>query len=242
MDPRQQAAYIQRKTGRSMSLDDFVDEEAARIVRNTVPNYNLAPESIKALRRLPVGNFIAFPYEIMRTGVNTIARGLDELADESVEIQKIGLRRLTGALSTFAIFPATLSKLAYATTGVSEEEIKAYQRSLAPPWERNARLIPIGRQDDGTPQYINFSYSNPYDMLERTVIGALNKFDEGQKLGKSGTQIAFEAGQESLGELLAPFTEESIITAKFRDVLDPNTEALGLRQVAQLTGGRGEGL
>ena len=239
MDPRQQAAYIQRKTGRSMSLDDFVDEEAARIVRNTVPNYNLAPESIKALRRLPVGNFIAFPYEIMRTGVNTIARGLDELADESVEIQKIGLRRLTGALSTFAIFPATLSKLAYATTGVSEEEMKAYQRSLAPPWERNARLIPIGRQDDGTPQYINFSYSNPYDMLERTVIGALNKFDEGQKLGKSGTQIAFEAGQESLGELLAPFTEESIITAKFRDVLDPNTEALGLRQVAQLTGGRG---
>ena len=239
MSPEEQTAYIRRRTGKSMSADDFIDEEAARIVRNTVPNYNLAPEAIKSLRKLPVGNFIAFPFEIMRTGVNTVARGLDELADESVEIQKIGLRRLTGALTTFAVIPATVSQLGYALSGVSKEEMQAYQRSLAPPWERNARLIPIGRQDDGTPQYINFSYSNPYDMLERTVIAALNKFDEGRALGKNGTQIAVEAGLESVGELLAPFTEESIVTAKFRDVLNPETKVAGVRQLAQLVGGRG---
>ena len=37
---------------------------------------------------------------------------------------------------------------------------------------------------------------------------------------------------------LSPFTEESIITAKFRDVLDPESETIGVRQLAQLVGGR----
>ena len=210
---------MQRKGQEFVSVDDFIKKEAADIVRNTVPNYNLAPEVIKGLRKLPVGNFIAFPYEILRTSANIIGRGIDELASDVPEIQKIGLRRLTGASATFAIFPAALSEFAEQVTGVSEEEIKAYQRSAAAPWERNARLIPTGRDKDGKIQYINYSYTNPYDMLERFVNGAVNKFEEGKALGKPGAQATAEAGFEALTELLSPFLEESIITAKMRDVL-----------------------
>ena len=205
-------------------VDAFIREEAARVVRNTVPNYNLAPEAIRALRRAPVGNFIAFPYEIMRTGVNTIARGIDELADPNVEIQKIGLRRLTGAITTFGLLPAGVSSLAYKTSGVTKEEMDAYQDSLAAPWEKNARLVPIGRHEDGTPKYINYSYSNPYDMLERTAIAAINTYERGMQDGKSSSQVVSEAAFSSLGELMAPFTQEAIALAAFRDVLDPDAE------------------
>jgi hypothetical protein len=238
MPEAERAAYLQRMGGEGSTLDDFLDAEAARVVRNTVPNYNLAPEAIKALRKLPVGNFIAFPYEILRTGMNTFVRALDELADPSVEIQKIGLRRLTGALTTTAVLPATLTQMGYMLSGVSKEEMEAYQRSIAPPWERNARLIPTGRQEDGTPQYINYSYSNPYDMLERTLISAMNRAEEGRELGQSAEQIVLGAGMESLNELFAPFTEESIIAGRIRDVLDPEAEAFGARQLANLVGGR----
>ncbi len=220
--------------------DDILKQQAAKIVRNTVPNYNMAPQFIKTMRRAPVGNFIAFPYEILRTGANTIARGVDELASESASIRKIGLRRLTGAATTFGALPAAVSAASYELSGVSEEEMKAYQRSLAPSWEKNARLIPTGRdKETGLPTYVNYSYSNPYDMLEKIAVAAINKAEQGQIEGKNGAQIVFGAANESLRELFAPFTEEAIITAKLRDVLDPEAELLGVRQAGQLVGGRG---
>ena len=213
-----------------------IKEEAADIVKNNVPNYNLAPELIKELRKLPVGNFIAFPYEIYRTGLNTISKGVDELASEHAAIREIGLRRLIGASSTFATIPATLSAVAYATSGVSKEEMDAYKRSFAPPWERNARLIPLGRDENGDISYINFSYSNPYDQLERVVHAAINKAQSGREIGKDTSQIVFESGFEVLKETLQPFLESSIITEKILDVA-PRGTGLG-RGGRSVTGAR----
>ena len=219
-------------------INKLINEESADIVRNTVPNYNLAPQAIQFLRRSPVGNFIAFPYEILRTGGNTIQRGIDELASESTEIQKIGLRRLSGAALTFGIIPASISEFAYQTSGVSEEQMDAYKRSMAPPWEKNARLIPTGRDEKGNIQYMNYSYSNPYDLLEKVVTSALNKYETSQLEGKNSAVSVMSAFNESLSEIIKPFTEESIALGKIRDVIDPETEILGLRQLGQIVGGR----
>ena len=237
MSDQAKADYIARKGGDINNVEEFIKREAADIVRNNIPNYNLAPEAIKALRRAPVGNFIAFPYEIIRTGINTISRGIDELADPNVEIQKIGLRRLMGASSTFAMVPAGLSAVGYAVSGVTKEQMDAYQRTMAPDWEKNARLIPVGRHEDGTPKYINFSYSNPYAMLEGTVNAAINAVERGELDNKSSTRIVSDAAFASLGELMSPFTQEAIALAAFRDVLDPEAENPLMQALGQF--GRG---
>jgi hypothetical protein len=239
MNATERQAYKEARGKGNMPMREFLDEEAAYVVRNLIPNYNMAPEAIRFLRRMPVGNFIAFPYEIIRTGINTVTRGLEELANPNRAIQEIGMRRLVGATTTVGVIGPTLSKLAYATTDVTEEEMDAVRRTVAAPWERNARLIPTGRHEDGTPQYVNFSYSNPYDMLERVFVSAINKAEEGRLMGRSPEQIAFQAFSESFSELMAPFTEESIVTAALRDVLDPNAQTPGLGQLGQLVGGRG---
>ena len=56
------------------SMEDF----AGDIVRNHVPNYDLTSEAIKSFRQLPVGNFVSFPAEIIRTGFNTLETALKE--------------------------------------------------------------------------------------------------------------------------------------------------------------------
>jgi lysozyme len=107
---------------------------------------------------------------------------------------------------------------------------------LAPPWEKNAQLIPTGRDENGLPTYINFSYTNPYAMLGSAVRGALNKVEEGQKLGKTGEQIAFEATAESMSELFSPFLQESIMGARILDVMP--REVIGGRGGQTVTGAR----
>ena len=39
------------------------------LVRNNVPNYSYVSDFVKGLRKFPLGNFVAFPAEIMRTGM-----------------------------------------------------------------------------------------------------------------------------------------------------------------------------
>ena len=201
-------------------VDDLVDQYAADIVKNTVPNYNMAPDAIKLGRKLPLGNFITFPYEIIRTGLNTIKRSLDELTDESPQIREIGLRRLTGTITANLGIGAGLTFVGHNLTDVTDDEVDAYRKALAPPWEKNSRLIPTGRNEDGTFSYVNFSYFNPYDLVSSMATAALGKtsgYSEARALGKNRATAAFNSAVDAGSVFLNPFVSESIITEKLAD-------------------------
>ena len=53
------------------NLDLYIDQLAAYMVRNTMPNYDYVGRFAEVVRLLPYGNFIAFPTEIARTSVNS---------------------------------------------------------------------------------------------------------------------------------------------------------------------------
>ena len=53
--------------------------EAAQIVKNTVPNYAYVGDVVKTSRLLPIGNFMSFPSEIIRTTANIAQQGLKEM-------------------------------------------------------------------------------------------------------------------------------------------------------------------
>ena len=54
--------------------------EAAQIVKNTVPNYAYVGDVVKTSRLLPIGNFMSFPSEIIRTTANIAQQGLKEMS------------------------------------------------------------------------------------------------------------------------------------------------------------------
>ena len=69
-----------KRNGVDTVIDDqFFKQEAADIVRNNIPNYDYVSDFVKSLRKLPIGNFVSFPAEIVRTGTNIVRRGLREI-------------------------------------------------------------------------------------------------------------------------------------------------------------------
>lgn len=201
------------------ALDELIKNRAAQIVRDTVPNYNKASSGLVQFgRRLPVGNFISFPAEIYRTGFNIVKQGLDDMASDIPAIQARGRNRLLGFVTTTTIIPTAVLEMAYATTGVGREEMDAYKRSFAPRWEKGSVLVPLGKTDDGKIQYINFSTSNPYDVLSRFANRAINEADDAVKTGKNLGQVLDDVALGTLSEVFEPFMSEAMLTEALIDV------------------------
>ena len=60
-------------TGAKLTLDDALDDAAAYLIRNSYPTYSKVPPVIQALRKFPLGNFVSFPAEMIRTTTTNIA-------------------------------------------------------------------------------------------------------------------------------------------------------------------------
>ena len=203
-------------------FEQLLKEESADIVRNTVPNYNLVPAAIsRVARRLPTGNFVSFPAEILRTSANILTRSIDEMLSDNPEIAKIGLKRFTGFTTATILAPKAIEQFGYEVSGVTKEMMDAYKRSFAPPWEKNKILVGIGEDDDGRPKYINLSYSSFYDSLTSFIPAAINA---GERAKKEGKNVAEQVGMSlvnGFGEFFKPFYEPKILADKILDV-SPN--------------------
>ena len=211
--------------GKTVRLNkDTVAEEAAEIVRNNIPNYAYVSDFVKGLRQYPIGNFVSFPAEILRTGTNIVQRGLDEIFytvklsnGETVKpLRAIGLQRLIGMGVTTSAVPYAAVAAGQALYDVSEDELKAMRRYVAS-WSKNSTLIPL-RGEDGKLKYIDFSHMNAYDTLTRPIQTVINAVQLGEQ-DKNGIMDDFMKGLfTSTKELAEPFISESIWTQSLADV------------------------
>jgi hypothetical protein len=74
-------------------------QEAADIVKNTVPNYAFVGEAVKTARLLPIGNFMSFPSEIIRTTTGIAQQGLKEMS----HVKGPGVKRIIGSDMGFTV-------------------------------------------------------------------------------------------------------------------------------------------
>lgn len=203
--------------------DDFLKEEAANLVKNNIPNYAYVSEFIKGLRQLPIGNFVSFPAEILRTSTNIIQRGLDEFfytttinGKQVNPLRSVGLQRLVGMGITTAAVPAAVVEAASAIYDVSREEIEAARRYVAK-WSKNSTLVPL-KDKDGNLEVIDFSHLNAYDTLIRPIQTVINSVQSGDT-DKEGIMSNFILGLiESTKEIGEPFITESIWTTALQDI------------------------
>jgi len=216
------------KYGITKTMDEL-EKEAANIVKNNIPNYDYVGEFVKATRKLPFGNFVAFPAEILRTSANIIKRGLDEVfmevKNDKGELVKplrgIGMQRLIGMATTSIAVPTAVAKAAETIYDISEEQIEAMRRYV-PQWSKNSVLVPIKDKQTGELKYVDFSHTNAYDTLYRPFLTVINSINEGRN-DKDGIMDDFMKGMiTATKELGSPFIDESIWTSALADLFVRN--------------------
>ena len=214
------------KFGVKRTIDE-IEEEAADIVRNNIPNYDYVSEFVKGLRKLPLGNFVSFPAEIMRTGTNIARRGLKEINYSTVNnegktvkpLARIGYQRLIGMAATTAAIPAGTVAAFKTIHNVTNDEMEALRRYVAD-WSKNSTLLPIRDKETGKlDKYVDFSHANPYDILIRPFQTITNAVASGRE-DEDGMMDDFLKGMFTAGkEVASPFISESIWTEAISDIL-----------------------
>ena len=219
------------RNGKEFKLtDDFLEEEAADIIRNNIPNYDYVSDFVQATRKLPLGNFVSFPAEIARTGVNIVRRALREI-NETIDItdgagtvlktvkpfQGIGYTRLFGFTTTVAAVPLGTAAAFQALYDVTDEEREAIRR-FAAQWSKNSTLLPI-KDEEGNFKYVDFSHANAYDTLLRPLQSVVNAVQDG-RTDNDGIMDDFSKGVlAAMSEFAQPFISESIWTEAVTDLL-----------------------
>ena len=214
------------RNGREIVFDsDFLEREAADIVKNNIPNYDYVSDFVKGLRKLPIGNFVSFPAEIARTGTNIVRRALQEINEEIIlpngqrikPFESIGYTRLFGFGATTLAVPAATAEAFAALYDVTDEEREALRRYVAD-WSKNSTLLPI-KDEEGNFKYIDFSHANAYDTLVRPIQTVINSVSDG-RTDEDGIMDDFIAGMfSSMSEFAQPFISESIWTEAVADIL-----------------------
>ena len=232
---RRKKAYA--NAGIKMS-DDALKQEAANIVKNTVPNYAYVGDVVKTARLLPIGNFMSFPSEMIRTTTNIAELGLKEMRHSKptrgsnvlpmvYEIGKglvkndnpmygIGFRRISGMATTLTVVPTVAVEGAKALYDVTEDELQALRR-FVPEWSKNSTIIPI-RTEDGELKYMDFSHSNAYDVIGRPFRTLMNNIQEGEQNGEQLLDSFVSGVNEAGAEIMNPFISESIWTEAVTDL------------------------
>ncbi len=216
--------------------------EASNIVKNTVPNYAYVGSFVKTSRILPIGNFMSFPSEIIRTTTGIAEQALKELKHSKptvgsnvgymvYEVGKgfvkndnvmygTGLKRITSMAGTLAAVPVIFTEGAKALYDVTEDEINAL-RQFVPNWSKNSTLVPL-RDDDGNLRYIDFSKMNAYDVVARPFNTLFNNIMEGKEDGDTLLKGFLKGVTEAGGEIMNPFISESIWTEATMDIIQRN--------------------
>jgi hypothetical protein len=205
-------AYI--KAGREFT-EEFLDEEAANIVRNTVPNYAYVSDTVRALRRLPLGTFMSFPSEILRTTTNIAQRAIKEIQDPA--LRAIGMKRLVGLTTVLGVAPYAFQKGFQSLYDITNEELDAMKRYL-PEWSKNSTILPIRDEETNQLKYVDFSHGNAYDTAIRPITTLLNNVQEGITDEKVLMNGVLKGMYQAAGELASPFISEAIYTQALVDL------------------------
>lgn len=191
-----------------------LERMVADIVQDTMPTWSrINPLIRKTTRRIPFGNFVSFPLEIMRTRFNALnlaknemkqgeemrTRGKEtgnhELEGQGRRLYRAGARRMVSGIVVPGFMFESLSALSKWLWGIDDEEEEKLSRGFAP-WERYSPKWYLSSPAKGKVSFIDLGGMNPFGSLTKPIKAVTNNLDD--------FETAMRAG---LGEFLRPFAD-----------------------------------
>jgi len=222
--------------------DRELKEEAADIVRNTVPNYAYVSDIVKGLRSTPFGNFASFPTAIMNSAVGigsrlfkemkhskpTIGPNMTPMVVESGKglvrndnpLYGIGFKRLMGSAAAFGSIGMGIGAAFKSITGTTDEQEAALERWVAPYEVGDKKFISYDEDENGkrTYYYQNWSSNNAYDYLEQPFRTLLRSIQEGIEKDEQLINGFVKGISDAFNRAREPFTSESIAAEAIIDI------------------------
>jgi len=210
-----------------------VAQEAANLTRNGLPNYDLVPENIRALRSVPfVGKFFSFLSESMRLGITIPNQSFKELAlartlskegatKASNIMLKRGMDRAVG-YSTFALGGGyAAANIANYSMGVTYDTINNI-RPFLPQFMQNDTLV-YAKNEDGDSIVYNLTPWDAFDFPRKGFQTAIHIAANRDLTEQEQWQFAVDFFNESF----EPFFGEAITQEAIRAYVTGGKDANG---------------
>lgn len=208
--------------------DQEIKRMAAQRTRDLMPNYNLVPRAVKYMRASPVGDFTAFPAEMLRTSKNLAKYTLDDTvqamrkgSDESFnadELLKAAQLRLAG-MSVAANVGDYIQDKSMALFGITDKQDRAINLTGAPFTVNQERIYTGPLQEDKNGHIVAPSVTlgsyDPYNIIKVMAQYAHAKFLSGEEYNDLEMN---KISTGALEQVLQPFVGPSMITQALIDI------------------------
>ena len=186
-------------------------KQATKNVREMLPNYAYVSEFVQATRRSPLGNFVGWPSEIIRTSYNIADISTKEMANPV--LKRIGVERMTGFALTIGAIPPTAVWGFQKAYGFTAEKLNAL-REFVPWFSADSTILPV--YVDGKYKYIDFSRGFFYDTITQPMQAVVNSMEDNKN--KPIIPGLAEGLVRAVGRLVEPFVSESIWVGGIMDI------------------------
>jgi len=194
------------------SLDSIeILQMATKKVRDMLPNYNYVSPAIKGVRKSPLGNFVGWTSEQLRTFPNAVRTALDEI--NSPIFKKMGYQRLAGMATTLATIPPLAVWGAMQVYGFTEKKLDAL-REFLPIFSKRSTVLPI--YENGEYKYIDFSRGFFYETLTSPIQTIFTTIE--MQPDKPILPLLYEGMGRATAKILEPFISESIWVGAWGDI------------------------
>ena len=207
------------------NLDEGIEEAAAYLLRETYPTYSKVPEFIKAIRKLPIGNFVSFTSEILRTSFATSAIALKHIASDNSVLREMGYRSLAGQAITLGGVTTGVQGLAHAMTNVTPTQLAVYKEYFAPDYMKFSSLVPVTNVEDGVFEVFDISRYHPYDIVTssaRELLKVADRQFHDERIAKLTEDLKTVDPGSPEGKRIREQIKNLSIKARMGQTLDPD--------------------